>query len=149
MDRTCRRLSTWFLPVALALLGYSGVEAQQTSYSCANANDAEANALRDYIVALVTAPPSSRDAAARDAYQLPTLSADDVSIERRPPVCRDAGAAYHQVLYGSAPEIDRDLILIEVGDTRYVVVDHAAQAGEYAIIMVFDDSWQYLASFTG
>lgn len=151
MNRTYRLLSAWPLPVALALVGCLQVEAQQVSYSCADANDPHANAIRDYVVALVTAPANSRNAEARDAHQLPVLSAGDVSIEKKPPLCRAAGAAYHQVIYGGAPEIDRDLILIQAGDTRYVVLDNDERPSEseYANIMVFDDSWQYLTAWTG
>jgi hypothetical protein len=60
-----------------------------------------------------------------------------------------AGGAYHAAVTApGTPPISRTLLVIKVGNTRYVVVDPNETKGEYGINVVFDSQWQVLFTFT-
>lgn len=131
------------------LLMLFATPARAQTYTCAGGTDPDAVALRDYVVRLVTASASTSELTLnRDTYKLPAASASAVAVETRRQTCDKAGQAYHSVLYGNAPASSRRLIVIKVANRRYVVLDIAQLAGEYSIVVVFDDKWQRLASFT-
>jgi len=104
--------------------------------------------LYSYVVRLVTATDSAT-VATRNTYHLPAVSASKVTGVPTGSVCTQAGGAYHAAVSApGTPPISRTLLVIRVGNTRYVVVDPNETKGEYGINVVFDSQWQVLFTFT-
>ena len=121
------------------------------SYTCDNTTE-DAIALRNYIVELVTAPATDTAVASnRQRYQLPAGSQDIVTFESNAKVCAAAGAAYHAPASSTKPPAERSrLIVVKVGDDRYVVLDpdHRSPRSEFLTVVIFDSEWNDLAAFT-
>lgn len=125
----------------LATVHASKAAAQTYSRQPATAN--ETVLLRDYVARLTSDPALG---AKRVQYQLPTNSTVQVVMQSK--TCKDAAQAYHVAVRGaSAPPISRQVVVIKVGSTRYVVLDPREQEGEYEITVIFNSSFQPLASF--
>jgi hypothetical protein len=107
-----------------------------------------AHELYAYVVRLVTATDPAT-VSTRNTYHLPAVNASKVAVVSTPSVCTQAGGAYHAAVSPTGtPPISRTLLVIKVGNTRYVVVDPNEQKGEFGINIVFDSQWQVLFSFT-
>jgi hypothetical protein len=129
---------------AAALVCLPQTGAAQT-YTCFSDT---AHELFTYVVRLVTAADSAT-VATRNAYHLPATSASKVTVVSTPSVCSQAGSAYHAAVSApGTPAGSRTLLVIKVGNSRYVVVDPNEAKGEFGVNIVFDSQWQVLFSFT-
>lgn len=133
----------------LAVTGATSVTIGQT-YSCMAAQDSQAVALKSYVVRLVTAPPTDTLLSnTRSRYNIPAGSASAVSIETGKKKCESAAKGYHQALHPGTPQVGRAVVVIKVGNSRYVVLDPSEPAGEFQVHVVLDNHWNLLAIFTG
>ena len=135
-------VGTLFLSGCVA--GVSAATAQ--TYACVAATDPESIDLRDYVVRLTGGDPALLQT--RQTYQLPTASGSQIQIVKTKSTCQQAARAYHNVVRGSsAPAISRNVVVVKVGSTRYVVLDPAEREGEYTVTVVFDAAFAPLSSF--
>ncbi|MCC6930043.1 MAG: hypothetical protein IT359_13755 [Gemmatimonadaceae bacterium] len=119
------------------------------SYTCASSTSVPSVALKNYAVRLVTASSDTALVAQRVAYGLPSGTANTVSIITTLATCKSAGAAYHSLLYkagGIAP--NRAMVVIKVGNTRYILLDPSEKRGEFQVNVVTDAQWASVAMFT-
>lgn len=128
----------------LLALPLVGLQAQ--SYTCRPASDSTAIVQRDYLVQLVTATDTGT-VADRAAYNLPSTTANKVTVVGSGSVCNSAGTAYHAVVRPGTPAISRTLTVIKIGSTRYVVGDPNELHGEFSTTIVFDTNWVSLAGW--
>jgi hypothetical protein len=100
--------------------------------------------VRDYVVTLVTGTDTGT-VADRISYDLPSTTANKVTVVGTGTVCSQAGAAYHLAVRPTGtPPISRTLIVLKIGTTRYVVTDGAERRGEFTPTVVFDKNWVHL-----
>lgn len=128
---------------AIVLIG----PAQSQTYSCASASHEYAVMLKNSMVRLVTASTDSQLVATRTRYQLPTGAASIVSVETKKAKCTDAAQAYHQELHPGQPAVSRQMVLIKVGNTRWVTVDPQDLINGRLAYIVFTSQWAKLAVF--
>jgi hypothetical protein len=129
----------------LVLLAFLTGDAVAQTYTCQPATSNAATVLRNYVVRLTGDPGYAQR---RQLYQLPTATRSNVQVVTQSKTCKDAAQAYHAAVRGaSAPPISRQVVVIKVGSTRYVVLDPKEQEGEYEITVIFNSSFQPLASF--
>lgn len=124
----------------------SSLEAQR--YRCLPASDTLATALHDRVTGIV-AGAGTAAASDRTRYNLPSLTASDVSILSSGAVCSAAGAAYNAAVAASGtPEVPRTrLVVIQAGKARYIVLDYSRGPGAQGV--VFDAKWVKLADWPG
>jgi hypothetical protein len=123
-----------------ALVVFSGRTYAQT-YTCRAATDSALIVIRNYVVELVTATDTGT-VADRVFYDLPTTTANRVTVIGTGRVCSQAGAAYHRAVRpAGTPAISRTLIVLKIGTTRYVVCDMDEVRGEFTPTVVFDKNW--------
>jgi hypothetical protein len=117
------------------------------TYSCRPATETtDVVNLKDYVVRLAGGDGSLDST--RQIYRLPVASAPEVQVVTQVKTCKDAAHAHHTAVRGpSAPAMSRSIVVIKVGNSRYVVLDPAEGAGEYEITVIFNSSFQPLASF--
>ena len=116
------------------------------TYSCLPDTATDAVNLRDYVVRLTGGDPALNST--RLVYQLPLASQSQVQLVTTSKTCKDAAQAYHLAVRGaSTPAISRSVAVIKVGNSRYVVIDPSERAGKFEVTVVFDTSFQPLASF--
>lgn len=104
------------------------------------------------IVALTKMMTSSdsRWVATRNAYALPVVPDTAIAVLTDSAVCARAAAAYNGALPTGAQISGRNVYVVRVGATRYVVWDRASVDGlddEYTAVIVFDASFVVLGSF--
>ena len=129
----------------LVLLALLADDAASQTYTCQPATANAATVLRNYVIRLTGDPGYAQR---RQLYQLPTATSSNVQVVTRSKTCKDAAQAYHAAVRGtSAPAISRQVVVIKVGSTRYVVLDPQEQEGEYEVTVIFNSSFQPLASF--
>lgn len=132
-----------------ALVISAAIPARAQSYTCSSSSE-DAIALHRYIVKLVAATSAAWDTAyvnTRNLYTLPAGPASTVTLQTKRTICQAAGAAYHQVLHPNDPPVSRNLVVVKVSTTRYVVLDTNEQAGEFEVHLIFDAAWQYIKAF--
>jgi hypothetical protein len=118
-----------------------GSRASAQTYTCRTATDSALIVVRDYVVNLVTATDTGT-VADRVFYDLPSTTANKVTVVGTGSVCSQAGAAYHQAVRpAGTPAISRTLIVLKIGATRYVVCDTDEVRGEFTPTVVFDKNW--------
>ena len=136
------------IAVAVCVAGGPGVLVGQT-YTCLTDTTGAAASLTNYITLLISSGDSAH-VVKRQAYSLPAGTAADVAVITKANTCASAGDAYHaQVTPPNTPPIDRQLVVVKVGRDRYVVHDVNDRAGEFGVFIVFDNRWNYLASWAG
>jgi hypothetical protein len=77
----------------------------------------------------------------RQHLNLPHLPADSVSIVTDSATCARAALAYGRNLNVPDTTTSRQVFVVRVGPTRYIVVDPNVSNGEFLINMVFDSSF--------
>lgn len=77
----------------------------------------------------------------RQHLNLPHLPADSVSIVTDSATCARAALAYGRNLNVPDTTTSRQVFVVRVGPTRYIVVDPNVRNGEFMINMVFDSSF--------
>ena len=118
------------------------------TYTCRSATSAETLAMQDYMVRLVTGSDSVT-VATRTAYQLPSLAASKVSVVTNTNTCKSAGVAYEKAINPSGtPAVSRSMVVIQIGTTRYGILDPNEKNGEYEINMIIDNKFVVLAKFS-
>jgi len=133
--------------VLLATFATTALHAQ--SYTCLPDTAPQAIGLRIYVVDLVTTT-DPRLVAKRERYGLLPADSAEVTVVTKTNVCRSAGAAFHnEVSDPGTPAVDRMLVVLEVGNKRYVVWDPAQYVGEWTTHVIFDRRWNTLGSFVG
>lgn len=136
------------LSAALCLLGALSTRTKAQTYTCLNDTSETTQALRDYIIRLVTGTDSAT-VATRSAYQLPAVAASKVSVVTTASICKKAGPAYLAAVNApGTPQHSRTLVVIKVGTTRYVVVDPNELTGEFENHIIFDSNWNFLIGFS-
>lgn len=116
------------------------------TYSCAPIAGTDALNLRDYVVRLTGGDPSLTST--RLEYQLPLTSPSQVKTVGQSNTCSEAAQAYHLATRGpSVPAISRSVVVIKVGNSRYVVMDPVELAGEFQVTVIFNSNFQALVSF--
>lgn len=132
----------------LCLVAFAASGARGQTYTCLPDTAESASVLHDYLVGLVTGSDSA-SVATRTRYQLPVVVASKVTVETSSRTCNSAGAAYHAAETPSGtPPISRTLVVVKVGNTRYVVLDPNHLVGEYDVNVVFDAGWAVLTRFS-
>jgi hypothetical protein len=81
----------------------------------------------------------------REYLHIPESTPDSVYAVTDPSVCEAAGNAF-SLTRGNAPTDGRSVIVVKAGDA-YVVKDPDDRAGEWALVMVFDQQFNRLAGF--
>ena|SRR5689334_14088779 len=131
--------------ISFTLLTFSPATGSGQTYTCLSDT---AHELYHYVVRLVTATDSAT-VATRNVYHLPAVTPSKVTVVSTTSVCTQAGAAYHAAAAPpGTPPLSRTLLVIKVGNTRYVVVDPNEKTGEFDVNVIFDSQWQFLFSFT-
>jgi hypothetical protein len=129
--------------LALAVFFCSDGVAQ--TYACQPATSNAATVLRNYVLQLTSDANYSQE---RQLYQLPIATSSNVQVVTQSKICKGAALAYHASVRGaSAPAMPRKVVVIKVNTTRYVVIHPEEKAGEFEVTVVFDSSFQPLASF--
>jgi hypothetical protein len=137
MFKTCLVLAALTAAAVQSMVGQT--------YSCRPATANATTVLRDYVIRLTGDPTLAQQ---RALCQLPVASSSNVQVVTQTKTCKDAAQAYHTAVRGaSAPPISRQVVVIKVGSTRYVVFDPQEKEGEYETTVIFDTSFQQLASF--
>jgi hypothetical protein len=112
--------------------------------------DAAASGLLDYARDLAQ-PADSALAVTAVRYGISPVPASQVSFNTDDKTCARAARRLNQES-GRKGKTDAPVYIIQVGTDknkeRYIVVDPAEHAGEYAIAMVFDAHFKLIASFT-
>ncbi len=83
----------------------------------------------------------------RAQWNLPQLPADSVSIVTDSTTCQRAALAYGRNLSPPDTTTARQVYVIRVGPTRFVVADPSVMAGEYLVQDVFDNTFTTGLSF--
>lgn len=107
-----------------------------------------AMALKDYVTVLATSNDAV-DVATRLEYGLPQVAASEIALVSDTALCRLAAEAYHRVAIHSNTGGIAPVHVIQYGSTRFVVLDPDTKRGEFALSVVFDSLWQWIASFFG
>jgi len=135
-----------FAGACILTLPLARISAQ--TYTCRSATSAQALAMQDYMVRLVTGSDSA-SVATRTAYQLPSLAASKVSVVTNTNTCKSAGTAYEKALNPSGtPAVSRSMVVIQIGTTRYGILDPNEKNGEYEVNMITDNKFVVLAKFS-
>jgi len=138
-------MSRFYALMLLFAMPFARTEAQ--TYTCRVASDSLAIELKDWVVTLVTAT-DPKFSAKRTAYVLPTTTANKVSVVGSGTTCNAAGGAYHAAVKPGTPAISRNLILIKVSTTHFVVQDpEELSDGEFAPTVVFNKNWGKLSAW--
>jgi hypothetical protein len=116
-------------------------------FKCLAAN--QSVGLKNYLVRLVTAAPSSESDSTRLLYQLPAGTASIVVNQTSRSLCTQAAQAYHNAIAPGTPHVSRTVAVYKVGTNRYVVLDPAEPYGEFQYHIVFDQSFTRLHAFAG
>ena len=133
----------------LALMTFCTVDLTAQTYTCLSAADSMAIRDRDNVIELVTATDSAT-VADRLLWNLPSTTASKVSIISSGAACGAAGAAYHAATNPPGTQaISRTMIVIKIGNTRYVVRDLNQRVGEFNTTVVFDKNWVRLVAWDG
>lgn len=98
--------------------------------------DETADGLRNLAVLYVS------EAADRALADLPDVPADSISIVQEDSICDQAVAAYH-ARWGTP--LETAVYVIRVGN-RYLVRDPSDYSGDYGVVAVFRDDWEYVIS---
>ena len=132
--------------IPLFLIGPArSLTAQQ--YTCLPASDDASRVLSEYLVSLVEASDSA-SVLHRERYHLPVGKPSSVRVVVDLRLCRQAGTAYHAVMAPRGERaIDRRLVLIRVGNSRFVVRDPDHGSGEFLTTLVFSGRWIRLAGW--
>lgn len=138
----CPYLQPLSLLVALQVASLEG-----QSYTCRSGSDSAAIQRREYIVKLVTAMDSAT-VARRTLYNLPSTTANKVTVVGSGSICNRAGAAYHAVVKPGVPAISRTVTVVKIGTTRFVVDDPSELFGQYSSKLVFDNNWVKLSGWS-
>ncbi len=131
------------LAIAVAGLWSASADSRVGQTYCMPA-DAEASAFFYWVKSVATGTDSIA-AADRISLGIPNTTESKVSIVTRESTCRDAGAAYSQVL-DSVPPGGRSVYVVKVSAV-YVVLDPAVRYGEWSQGMVFTSKWALIQRF--
>jgi len=127
-----------------------GGSATAQTYTCLPSSHELTVDLRNHILWMVTTADTSA-AADRTAYNLPTTTANKVTVVTAANQCAQAGAAYHAAVTPSGtPAVSRLMLsVLKVANDRYVVQDwsHTSSTGVHAITVVFDKHWNRLSAW--
>lgn len=135
--------------LAVQFITVLGNEASAQSYDCIADTSDETLGLRDDVVSWVTGS-DPRVAEKRDALQLLPATASQVSVVTEKKTCREAALAYHaHLLPKGAPVISRNMVVIRIGNDRYVIKDPAERQGEFGSVLITDGRFNVLAKITG
>ena len=133
----------------LSLLA-SGTSLSAQTYTCAPATSDDAVNVRDYMIRLVTATTDTSLVETRTAYRLPALDSSKVSIVTNAKTCGSAAVAYNKAIHGAnAPAVSRNIVVVKIGTTRYVLIDPLERYGEYGINVITNSSFVVLSTFGG
>jgi hypothetical protein len=148
LERNSVNLKTqMILRVLLGLaLPIAAAAAQGQTYTCLAASDSTTIVDRDWIVALVTGSDQAT-VTTRTAYNLPSTTANKVTVVGSGSTCNSAGAAFHAAVAPGTPAVSRTLTVIKVGTTRYVVQDTSYDEEGHSVIVVFDKNWVKLSEW--
>lgn len=143
-----RALLKTTLPL-LALACFGPLTAQGQQSHCRPA-DGESEALVAY-ARMLAAPENDKLAATAEAYGIPATPVTDVEHLTDENLCRRAARSFAQELGEHGP-FERRVHLVRIGterkNIRYLVTDPDHRMGEYEVVVVFDQRFQRLASFT-
>jgi len=95
---------------------------------------------------LIVSDTDSASAVDRSRLGLPLLSKDSVSAVSDSATCARAADAYGRNLDIPDTTTPRQVFVVRLGPTRYVVGDPTVRSGEFALVMVFDSSFTTLFS---
>jgi len=101
----------------------------------------------DYITRLVTAVDSIHNVT-RVGYGLPLLSASEVSLVTDEAICTQAANTYAQNAL-DIPFTPIAVYVIRVGPTRYLVWNNNVKGGHYVAMVIFSNTFSFVAGFTG
>ena len=88
----------------------------------------------------------STDTGARTRFHLPALPVNEVVVVTTVEVCRAAGRAFERGYPSDVrPGWTYRLVVLRVGDDRYVVMEPDYNPGGRSLAMVFDGHWKLLA----
>ena len=133
----------------LSLLA-SGTSLSAQTYTCASATSDDAVSIRDYMVRLVTATTDTSLVTTRTTYHLPALDSSKVSIVTNAKTCGSAAIAYNKAIHGAnAPAVSRNIVVVKIGTTRYVLIDPLERYGEYEINVITDSNFVVSSTFGG
>lgn len=136
------------LTFTVLLMGLSATKASGQTYTCHPASASVTTNLKNYVTQVVTGNSDWNQV--RQKLQLPTATSQNVSVVTQTKACKDAAIAYNIAVHGpSAPAVSRQVVIIKVGSTRYVVLDPTEAAGEYQLFVIFDSGFHALASYHG
>lgn len=135
--------------LVVQLITMLGCEASAQTYDCIGHASDETAGLREDVVSWVTGS-DPRVVDKRNALQLLPATASQVSVVTEKKTCREAALAYHAYLLPKGtPAISRNMIVIRIGNDRYVIKDPVERQGEFGSVLITDDSWNVLARITG
>lgn len=116
------------------------------TYSCVPDTSVHAVNLRNYAIDLAGSDASLDST--RQSYQLPLVSPTQVKTISHLNTCKTAAQAYHLAVRGpSVPAISRSVVVVKVGNSRYLVRDPSERAGEFQVTVIFDSNFQRLEAF--
>jgi hypothetical protein len=135
--------------LAIQLVAVLQSEASAQSYDCIDNTSDETAGLREDVVSWVTGS-DPRVVAKRDALHLLPATAHQVSAVTEKNTCRAAALAYHAYLLPKGtPAISRNMVVIRIGNDRYVIKDPAERQGEFGSVLITDGRFNVLARITG
>lgn len=117
------------------------------TYQCATANDDVAFAAHRRVVQVVTAGTDTASVADRAMYNLPKTTASKVSYVTRANKCGEAARRFYTVVGNPPTASDTVKVLVlKVGNSRYVVYSLPYRAGEFSVAVTFDSKWRTLGN---
>lgn len=90
----------------------------------------------------IVAGTDSISAVSRTTFNLPQVPARSVTAVSTTSVCQRAALAYGRNLSPPDTTTSRQMYVVKIGTTRYVVADPTVKAGEFMIQMVFDTAFK-------
>ncbi len=136
-------LQRWL--TSLAFCAVFGHDAAAQTFGCVPASAMVSTHLREYVARLTSDTALARK---RQLYHLPQVSSSNLSVVTRTNTCADAARAYHTAVRGAgAQQTSRNVVVIKVSSSNYVVLDPAELEGEYEVTVIFDQSFLPLAAF--
>ena len=97
--------------------------------------------LRLEVLKLAVSGTDSTDSVGRRKWNLPTLPSDSVTAVTDSTICQRAALAFGRSLSVPDTITSRQVYVVRIGPTRYVVGDPTVTKGEFDIYMVFDSSF--------
>ena len=97
--------------------------------------------LRLEVVKLAVSGTDSTDSVGRRTWNLPALPSDSVTAVTDSTICKRAALAFGRNLSVPDTITPRQVYVVRVGPTRYVVGDPTVTMGEFDVYMVFESSF--------